>query len=68
MAKKTPKDQTGCDTEETSGSRPESEEQKPEEAESEESVTPVREKIGEPRGNLRGRSDWFRRRSGDSEP
>lgn len=33
----------------------------------ERAVPPVREKIGEARGNLRQRSEWFRRRSGKDE-
>jgi hypothetical protein len=62
MAKKDSKDRTGCEMEETPESRPVSETQE----QPQRPVTPVREKIGEGHGNLRGRSDWFRKRSGDS--
>jgi len=60
MAKKMPTRPDGCEPEETSGAAPvvETEEQQ-------RPVAPVREKIGEARGNLRQRSDWFRKRSGE---
>lgn len=61
MAEKTPGSRNGCESEETSKPPPavETEVQK-------RPVAPVREKIGEERGNLRQRSDWFRKRFGDS--
>lgn len=40
----------------------------PESQEIKRPVTPVREKIGEKRGNLQRRGDWFRQRSGDPPP
>lgn len=61
MAKKVPSEPKDCEAEESSEPRPDSEPREPQRP-----VTPVREKIGEERGNLRRRSDWFRKRSGDS--
>jgi hypothetical protein len=60
MAKKTPTSRNGCELEETSGPAPATETE-----EQQRPVAPVREKIGEARGNLRQRSDWFRKRSGE---
>ncbi len=61
MVKKTPSSPNDCESAETSETPPASETQ-----EQERPVAPVRQKIGEARGNLRQRSDWFRKRSGDS--
>jgi hypothetical protein len=63
MTKKVKDDSTGCEPEKSSDSQPSPEPQEP----SRGAVTPVREKIGEERGNLRRRSEWFRQRSGDPE-
>ncbi len=60
MAKKTPTSQNGCESEESSGPAPVAETE-----EQQRPVSPVREKIGEGPGNLRQRSDWFRKRSGE---
>lgn len=59
MDKKQTRDHEGSGPEDSSGS-PLSSEMKKIKA----PITPVRAKIGEARGNLQQRSDWFQRRSG----
>jgi hypothetical protein len=60
MANKTPSNPDGCKSEEPSGPAPASEAE-----EHQRPVAPVRQKIGEAAGNLRQRSDWFRKRTGE---
>jgi hypothetical protein len=59
MDEKRAPEHEGSGSEDSSSSRRSSERPKPETL-----ITPVGVKIGEDRGNLQQRSDWFQRRSG----
>ncbi len=62
MSDKSSEGSAGCEQEETLESPPAVEPKKPTRG-----VRAVREKIGEGRGNLERRSDWFKRRTSDPE-